>query len=50
MYCNVDGNQILQLINTRDIKKKATPVDIQKQTIEKDLGISSVLGLVDKEC
>lgn len=50
MYHIVDGNLILQRKNTRDVKKKATPVDKQKQTIEKDLGIPNVLGLVDKEC
>lgn len=50
MYHSVDGNLILQLENTRDVQKKATPVDKQKQTIEKDLGLPSVLGLVDKEC
>lgn len=50
MYHIVDGNLILQRKNTGDVRKKATPVDKQKQTIEKDLGIPNVLGLVDKEC
>lgn len=53
MDCSMDGNLILQLKNTRNIKKKTTPTDKQNKTKSdnrKRNRATHMLGSAGKEC